>query len=253
MKKYAVITGASSGIGKEFAKILANKNYNLILVARREKQLIDLKKTFHTDCEIIICDLSNEYECYSLCQKLKNKKIDIFINNAGFGDCGHFINTQLNKDINMINVNIKALHILTKFMIQHMQKENHGYLLNVASVAGLLPAGPYMATYYATKSYVTSLTCAIAKELKDNKSDVYIGCLCPGPVQTEFNAKANVYFPLKGITASYCAQYALKKMFQRKIIIIPTLKMKLITTFGHLIPTHLCVFLTSYQQKRKLK
>ena len=96
----------------------------------------------------------------------------------------------------MINVNIKALHILTKFMIQHMQKENHGYLLNVASVAGLLPAGPYMATYYATKSYVTSLTCAIAKELKDNKSDVYIGCLCPGPVQTEFNAKANVYFPL---------------------------------------------------------
>ncbi len=253
MKKYAVITGASSGIGKEFAKILANKDYSLILIARRENHLIELKKTLNTECEIITCDLSHEDECYLLCEKIKDKKIDIFINNAGFGDCGSFLHTDIHKEINMINVNIKALHILTKFIIQHMQQNNNGYLLNVSSSAGLMPCGPYMATYYATKSYVTSFTCAIAKELKDKKSQVYIGCLCPGPVNTEFNHIANVQFALKGISASYCAKYALKKMFQRKTIIVPTFKMKIATTLNRFLPRSLCIYIVSHQQKRKLQ
>lgn len=252
MERYAVITGASSGIGAEFAKLLAQKDYHLILVARREKRLESLAKTLNTKCDIIVADLSHEDECYDLYNQIKDYQIDIFINNAGFGDCGLFLDTDINKEIDMINLNIKVLHILTKLVIQHMQKQNNGYLLNVASSAGLIPAGPYMATYYATKSYVTSLTCGIAEELKEKHSQVYIGCLCPGPVDTEFNDVANVEFALKGINASYCAKYGLKKMFRKKIIIIPTMKMKTAIILGKLLPTSLYIRIVAHQQKKKI-
>lgn len=122
----------------------------------------------------------------------------------------------------MIDVNIKAVHILTKKFLPDMIARNEGYILNVASVAGLMPAGPYMATYYATKAYVTSFTSAIAEEL-EKKSNVYVGSLCPGPVDTEFNQVADVKFNLKGITSEYCVNYALDKMYKRKKIIVPTI------------------------------
>lgn len=252
MEKYAVITGASSGIGAQFAKLLAQDHYHLILVARREKRLKSLAETLDTKCDIIVADLSHKDECYRLYDQIKNLYIEIFINNAGFGDCGVFLDTDINKEIDMINLNIKALHILTKLIVQHMQKQNFGYILNVASSAGLTVGGPYMSTYYATKSYVTSLTCGIAKELKDRHSQVYIGCLCPGPVNTEFNQVANVEFALKGISASYCAKYGLKKMFRKKVIIIPTIKMKLAITLGKLLPTSLYIHIIAHQQKRKI-
>ena len=133
-----------------------------------------------------------------------------------------------------------------------MQKENHGYILNVASSAGLLPAGPYMATYYATKAYVSSLTQAIARELKEMDSRVYVGALCPGPVDTEFNEVANVEFSLKGITAEYCVAYALRQMAKRQTVIVPTLLMKASTTMGRMAPRSLAVTITAGQQKKKL-
>lgn len=252
MKKYAIITGASSGIGSEFAKQLTKNQYHLILIARREKRLKSLAEKLDTKCDIIVADLSQENECYRLYEQIKDFYIEIFINNAGFGDCGSFFNTDIHKEIDMINLNIKALHILTKLIIQHMQKQNYGYLLNVASSTGLTPGGPYMSTYYATKSYVTSLTCSIAKELKDLHSQVYIGCLCPGPVDTEFNDVAQVEFALKGISASYCAQYGLKKMFCKKTVIIPTMKMKLAITLGKLLPISLYIGIVTHQQKKKI-
>jgi len=143
------------------------------------------------------------------------------------------------------------MHILCKQMLQKMQKENHGYILNVASSAGLLPAGPYMATYYATKSYVTSLTQGIAEELAELGSKVYVGALCPGPVDTEFNAVANVEFSLNGITPEYCVEYALKQMIKRQVVIVPTLLMKVSTTAGRMVPRKLIVKITSGQQKKK--
>ena len=109
-----------------------------------------------------------------------------------------------------------------------------------------------MATYYATKAYVTSITQAASQELKEAKSKVYVGCLCPGPVDTEFNQVANVEFALPGISAEYCAEYGLKKMFQKKVVIIPTLQMKLLLTFGRFIPRQWYVAITGMQQKKKL-
>ena len=207
-KRYAVITGASAGIGAEFARRLSAKGFPLVLVARRRDRLERLAKELKTDCVVMEADLSREEECYRVMDQLRERKVGIFINNAGFGDCGRFVETDLAKEMDMVQLNVKALHILMKLMLRQMQEAGGGYILNVASSAGLMPAGPYMATYYATKSYVTSLTQAVAQELREEGSRVYVGCLCPGPVDTEFNSVANVEFALKGISAGCCAAYA---------------------------------------------
>ena len=253
-KSYAVVTGASSGIGAEFARALAREEYPLVLVARRRERLNALAEELGkqgTSCLVVTADLSRQEECYRLMKELSGKKIGVFINNAGFGDCGVFLETDEKKELNMIDVNIKALHLLTKLVLRRMQKQDGGYLLNVASSAGLFPAGPYMAAYYATKAYVTSLTRAIAQELKEIGSNVYIGALCPGPVDTEFNAVANVEFALPGITAENCVSCAIRGMKKRKVIIVPTLSMKLATVGGRLIPQSLCTKITGNQQKKK--
>ena len=252
MKNYAVVTGASAGLGTEFAKQLADKGYKLILTARREERLKNLAESLPVECVIIPADLSRKEECLRFFDIIKDYKIDIFINNAGFGDCNSFLESDLDTELDMVDVNIKAMHILFKKMLQKLQAENRGYILNVASSAGLLPAGPYMATYYATKAYVTSLTQAVAQELKEAGSRVYVGALCPGPVDTEFNAVANVEFALKGITPEYCVRYALRKMAKRQTIIVPTALMKLSTTMGHMSPRSWSVKITSGQQKKKL-
>jgi len=252
MKNYAVITGASAGLGTEFAKQLAEKGYKLILTARREDRLKALAESLPVECIIVPADLSKTEECLRFFDTIKDRKVDIFINNAGFGDCNAFLDSDLSMELDMIDVNIKAMHTLCKKMLRKMQTENHGYILNVASSAGLLPAGPYMATYYATKSYVSSLTQAVARELKEMGSRVYVGALCPGPVDTEFNAVANVEFAIKGITAEYCVKYALKQMIKRQIVIVPTLVMKASTLAGKVAPRGLAVMITSGQQKKKL-
>jgi short-subunit dehydrogenase len=251
-KSYAVITGASAGIGTEFARRLAREGFSLVLVARRKERLEQLAEELPTECELITADLSKESECRRLVQELEDKKITIFINNAGFGDCGSFLQTELDKELNMIDVNVRAVHLLTKLVLRKMEKQQGGYLLNVASSAGLMPAGPYMATYYATKAYVASMTRAVAEELREKNSPIYIGCLCPGPVDTEFNRVANVEFALSGITAEYCANYAVDRMKKRKVVIIPTLPMKAAMTVGRFLPQSAYIRIAAHQQKKKL-
>lgn len=251
MKKYAVITGASAGLGVKFAKKLSAKGYKLVLVARREERLQKLAKRLRTECEVVAADLAKEEECYRVFEAVQGKEIAIFINNAGFGECGRFSETNLEKEMSMIQLNVKAVHLFTKLMLKKMQEQHFGYILNVASCAGLMPAGPYMATYYATKAYVTSLTRAIAEELRECGSPVYIGCLCPGPVDTEFNRVANVKFMMKGIRSDYCVRYALNQMVKRKVVIIPTLPMKLAMTFGRFLPESVFVRIAANQQERK--
>lgn len=254
---YAVITGASSGIGAQFAKRLAKEGYDLILVARRKEKLGKLsdsitKKYTDIKCEVFTADLLQLDECQRLADHLEEKDVKIFINNAGYGDCGAFCDTDIAKEIGMIDVNVRAVHFLTKKMVQQMGRKNQGYILNVASSAGLIPAGPYMAAYYATKAYVASLSRAVAEELRQNGSHIYVGCLCPGPVDTEFNEVANVSFALKGISAEYCANYAIDMMKKRKTVIVPTLRMKLAVTCGRFIPQNLYIRIVSHQQKKKL-
>ena len=209
----ALITGASSGIGRDMARYLSKLGYDLVIVARRQELLEELKNELKTDVKIECVDVSNKENCEALFER--NKDIDILINNAGFGKFGVFNDIDLEQEINMINTNIVSIQVLTKLYLQEMKKKNKGHILNVASIAGLLPGGPLMATYYATKSYVVSLTRAIRKELEIEKSNVNVSVLCPGPVKTNFNNVANVKFSLDGLSSEYVAKYAIDKMLKK--------------------------------------
>lgn len=243
----ALITGASSGIGKDFAKILNKKGYDLILVARDIDKLTEVKNELVGNIKIISMDLSIPENCKKLHDE--NPNIDLLINNAGFGDCGNFSVTNLDKEINMINTNITAYHILTKLYLIDMKKENKGHILNVASIAGFMP-GPLMATYYATKSYIVRLSEGIREELKKEKSNVKISILCPGPVNTNFNQVANVKFHLREANSMKVAQYAINNL--NKFYIIPGLDIKLARFGAKITPSSLVAKITYKIQKRKL-
>ncbi len=251
MLRFAVITGASSGLGAEFARQLAAQGYALLLVARRADRLRALAAALPAPCEVFPADLAQRSECERLLQALQGRRIDLFINNAGFGDCGDFLRTDLEKDLVMLDVNVRAVHILTKRVAQNMQRQGGGALLNVGSAAGLLPGGPYMAAYYATKAYVVSLTTALAEELRAQRSPVQVACLCPGPVDTEFNAVANVQFALPGISAAYCVRCALAGLRRGRTVIVPGPLVAAGTALSRLLPRRALLLLTARQQKRK--
>lgn len=246
----ALITGASSGIGRDMAKILDEKGYELILVARRQDRLRDLQNELRNNSEIICTDISDISNCKDLYNKVKNEDIEVIVNNAGFGMFGKFLDIDLDKELSMIDVNIKAVDILTKLFLTDFKEKNRGYILNVASSAAFLP-GPLLSSYYASKAYVLRLTEAIYEELRHDKSNVYIGALCPGPVDTEFNDVAKVKFALKGLSSKYVAQYAIDKMFKRKLIIVPGVIMKCAKFFSKVMPEKLLLRVAYNQQKKK--
>ncbi len=248
----ALITGASSGIGKDMAKYLANLNIELILVARRKELLEQLVEDLQVPTKIICLDLSIEKNCYKLYEQTKNLNVDILINNAGFGLFGEFFETDLNTELKMIAVNITAPHILTKLYLKDFIKKDKGYILNVCSSAGFM-AGPRLNTYYATKNYLTKLTMAVNEELRQRKSHVSISALCPGPTKTEFNKVAHGTFSIKETSSKYVAKYGIDKMFKRKMLIIPTIKMQL-GIFGlRFIPYRLQLIISYHIQYRKSK
>lgn len=248
----ALITGASSGIGLEFAKYLASKKYELILVARNKERLEIIQEKLATKTTIIVMDLSNEQKLKELCVLIKNEQIDMLINNAGFGDFGAFSDTELSKDIEMINTNLKAVHMLTKYALKNMVKKDFGYILNVSSSAGFMPGGPLMSVYYATKSYIYSLTEAISYELKRKKSNVLVSVLCPGPVETNFNNVAGVSFSIKPLSSKFVARYAIDQMVEkRRMLIVPGAKMKFVKFFSRFLSDRMLLFITYQIQRRK--
>ena len=246
----ALITGASSGIGKEMALYLSKLGYDLVLVARRRDRLEELRKQLNTNTEIIVLDISDIDNCKKLYDIVKD--IDILINNAGFGIFGEFNKVSLDKEISLINTNIIAVHVLTKLYLNDFIKKNSGYILNTASTAAFF-SGPLMSSYYASKGYVLKLTEAINQELRKNKSNVYIGALCPGPVNTEFNDVANVKFGIKALKSDFVAKYAIDKMLNKKTIIIPGLNNKLLVTFGKILPRKLLLKILYKVQRKKEK
>ena len=249
-----LLTGASSGIGKDMAKILNKKGYDLVLVARDEEKLNNVKRKLEEEnignkIEIVPMDLSKELNCKKLCEQVKD--IDVLINNAGFGDCGNFTKTDLEKEIKMIKTNIVAYHILMKEYLKQMKEKNSGKILNVASIAGFMP-GPLMATYYATKAYVVRLSEAVREELKKEKSKVQISILCPGPVATNFNKVANVKFKIREAKSFDVAEYAIRKMEKGKFYIVPGLDVKLAKIGAKIFPNKIVAKVTYMVQKRKI-
>lgn len=248
----ALVTGASSGIGLEMAKYLDSLGYELILVAREKEKLENVAKTLKHKPKIIVMDLSQVEDIKSLYVLVKNDDVEVLVNNAGFGLCGNFLDTDLSEELNMIDLNIKAVHILTKLFLKDMKRKDSGYILNIASSAAF-QSGPLMATYYGTKSYVYRLTESIWYELKKEKSNVKISCLCPGPVETNFFNKANVKFSVKPLQANYVAKYAIDKMLKGKLLIIPGFKMKCAKFFGRFASDKLLMRIVYKIQKKKMK
>lgn len=248
----ALITGASSGIGRDMARYLANLGVDLILVARRKDRLRELKKELKTNVKIIPLDLAEADNVEQLYNEVQKEDIDILINNAGFGLFGEFFETDLEIEFKMIDVNIKTLHYLTKKFLKDMMDKDYGYILNVASSAGFMP-GPKLNTYYATKNYVLRLSEAIYEELRHRSSNVSISVLCPGPVETEFNRVAKGEFHTKSATSEYVAKCAIDGMFKKKLLIIPTFRMKAALFFIRFLPTKVLLSIVYKIQDRKIK
>lgn len=255
----AFVTGASSGIGREIAKELSKRGYDLIITARDEEKLYELKNILKTKTDILIANLENEDEVFNLYNevkkllKIKNQKIDVFINDAGFGDIGEFWNTNIEKEINMIKVNDIAMHILFKLVLQDMIKDEEDkekYILNVASLSGFMP-GPLMSTYYATKAYMLNLTRGVYKELKMVKSNINVSVLCPGPVYSNFADRAGVDFNVKSLESKYVAKYAVTKMFDKKLVIVPGFLNKCGHVLGKIMPSKLVMMVTYRIQEKK--
>jgi len=243
MKKVALITGASSGIGLEMTRIHAARGGDLILVARRQEELEKLKSELESKYKIevlvIARDLSVTNAAEELYKEVKQKNIivDYLINNAGYGGHGKFIERDWEKDKAMINVNVMALVTLTRLFLPEMVARNSGRVLNVGSVGGFLP-GPLQSVYYATKGFVLSFSQALANELKG--TDVTITVLCPGATKTEFAQTANMEdvpgFHLIEASAPEVALFGYEAMLKGKTTAIHGFVNKFFTVILRFIP-----------------
>lgn len=248
----ALITGASSGIGRDMARYLSSLGWELILTARNEESLTKLRNELETDAQIIPLDLADQKSVFELYDRCKGQSVDLLVNNAGYGIFGKFDKTDLQDELDLINVNIKAVHILTKLFLRDFKKRNSGHILNVASSAGFM-TGPLLSSYYASKNYVVRLSLAIHEELRRSRSKVKISIFCPGPVETNFNNRAGVSFSVKPISSEFAAKYAVDKCLAGKTIIIPSLDMKL-GIFGTRFVPHKFLSAIAYNiQHKKLK
>ncbi len=246
----ALITGATSGIGKEMAIYLHKLGWKLVLTGRNESVLRDMAAAFGNDTKYIALDLGERNAPHALYDFCRGLRIDFLINNAGYGIYGTFLDTPLERELDLIDVNVRALHILTKLFLNDFEKRGSGRILNVASVAGFL-TGPLMSSYYASKNYVVRLSLAIREELRRSGSRVQISVLCPGPVDTGFNQRAGVSFSLKGADARYVARYAIDCALDNKAIIVPTVPIKLGLLAAKLVPELPLAAIVHDLQKRK--
>lgn len=248
----ALITGASSGIGRDIALQLSKKGYDLVLVARDREALRQTAKRAVTHVTIIPADLSKRESLRFIYDKTKDMDIEILVNNAGFGVFGEFSQAEPSKLENMADVNVIAVHTLTRLFLSDFIKRGRGYILNVSSLAAFT-SGPLMAGYYASKAYIYRLSTAISQELKSQNSNVSISVLCPGPVNTEFNRRAGVEFSIKPLPSAYVAACGIKGMFGRKLVIIPGLLNKLTAFASHFAPLELQMKICYKIQHKKMR
>lgn len=241
-RNYTLITGASTGIGYELAKLFAKDRHNLILVARDEGKLETAKNELskcNVEVKILSLDLSKSEDIQGLFNYVEMNKlnVDILVNNAGIGTFGDFSEIEWVKEEALIDINIKVLTKLTKYFLPKIIECKNGGILNVASTAAFC-SGPRMAAYYASKAYVLNLTEAIYEECKD--SGIRISCLCPGPVKTTFQDKAGIKKSESTkkylMDAEEVAKVSYKDFKKGKLIIIPGMKNKLLVIGNKLLP-----------------
>ena len=256
---YALVTGASAGIGKEIAGYLAELGYDLILTARTEEKLQKvrhaiLKRYPERSILLIPADLSKREECFRLhrevLEQAGRENIGFVANNAGMGVYGPFLETDLEKELQLIDLNVTSVHILSKLFLRDMTANGHGVLMNVGSCAGFM-SGPTFSSYYASKNYVVRLTEAIHEELRRAKSPVRISCFCPGPVDTDFNRNSGVSVSGKQIRPSQAAREGVNGALRGKMIVIPGLKMPLVVKASGLIGEHLSTRVNYLLQVKK--
>jgi uncharacterized protein len=258
MKARVLITGASSGIGMELARIFARNNYDLVIIARNEEKLHALAKELEEKnkikVKVIAKDLRGPNAVHLLYSQLKheNINIDILINNAGFGTFGHFVEADLGKQIEMLQLNIVALTQLCHQFGKDMVKAGKGQILNVASTAAFQP-GPLMAVYFASKAYVLSFSEALHNELSGK--GVNVSCLCPGMTETGFQKtavmeEAGLVKGKRMMSASEVAEMAFIGLKKNQTIIIPGFKNKLLAFSVRFAPRSLVTkIIRSMQEK----
>ena len=244
----ALITGGTSGIGKEIANILDEKGYELLIVGSRSNYDVSQYKK----ASYIACDLVCQSEIKKLIEIIDNDNFDIFIDNAGFGYFGSFLTTDDEKEIKMIDLNCKAMQILLKAMLRKMYEKNSGKILVTSSIAAYASA-PYMSTYYATKAYEYRLVRGYQQELKLMKSKVSISLLCPGPVATSFEKTANCDFSMKPQSPKYIAAIAVKNLLKNKKVILPSVKIKMLAFLSKIAPENIVLITTTKSAKKRGK
>lgn len=245
-KETVLITGASSGIGRELARLFALDKSNLVLVARREDRLVELadmlKSEFGADVFILPVDLSKKTAPKQIFRRLRKEKIevDVLVNSAGFGARGGVAELGADLQVDMVQVNLAALTHLTLLFLPGMLRRGRGGILNVGSLAGFQP-GPNLAVYYATKAYVLSFTEALSEEITN--PDIKITCLAPGPVRTEFGSKSDLedslLFKLSLMDVEPVAKAGYEGFRQGKVIVIPGIKQKVTPFLLRLTPRSL--------------
>lgn len=250
----ALVTGASSGIGRDIARSLAKHGINVIVTARRRDRLAELKKElvekYGVKVMCISADLTKENQVLKLYESVKKYNIDILINNAGFGVFGEFTETDLERELDMLDVNVKAFHILFKLFLQDFKRRGCGYILNTASMAGFTP-GPLFSSYYASKAYIVRMTQAVAEELRVDHSGVHVSMLCPGPVSTEFSDTARVKFRAFSYNSEKLAEHAVREMFAGKLMICETGFHKAFVYTAKMLPDRVLAFFARLIQSSK--
>ena len=259
MNKTALITGASGGLGKEFARIHASKGDNLVLIARSKDKLealkFELEKQYSISVVILVKDLSDQYAPKAVYEAVKNQniRVDYLINNAGFGDFGLFAETNWEKQLEMINLNITCLTYLTRLFLPDMIQNKYGKILNIASTAAFQP-GPTMSVYFATKAFVLSFSEAIANELKG--TGVTVTALCPGATDTGFKAassldNSNLFKGTQIATSKEVAEFGYTKMMEGKTVAIHGVVNNLLAQSVRFAPRNIVTSLARMKLKEK--
>jgi|SRR5579864_4856361 len=251
----AFITGASSGIGLELARIFARHGFNLVLLSRNRAQLHELAASLSgTNAHVIAKDLSHPRAPQEVFEELQEKSIpvDVLVNNAGFGQHGKFSEIELETGLEMIQLNITALTALTRLLLPEMLARKSGKIMNVASTAAFQP-GPLMAVYYATKAYVLSFSEAIANELSG--TGVTVTCLAPGATKTDFARRASMedsrLFRMGAADANSVAEAGFDGLMKGKTLVIPGTRNKILAQSVRFGPRKLVTAISrSIQEKR---